>query len=166
MGTADCWKAGFTRRWHVHSNLSYTHDRVDGHSARVAILIMKLFPDASSDLVKAAVLHDLGEGMVGDLPYPTKMAHPELNDVLERLEAFAIEEMGLKMPELHEQEKQILALCDRVDAYLWAIHHERELVMQHPQWMKYKGDILTRAREFGVEIPVNKMMQEVFVGSY
>jgi hypothetical protein len=39
--------AGLTRRWHTNAHLNGTCDRLDGHQARVARIILALWPDAS-----------------------------------------------------------------------------------------------------------------------
>jgi hypothetical protein len=84
------WLAGSTHRWHTNPIFATTCDRVDGHSARVAILILQFWPAASAELLKSAIVHDLGENSVGDLASPVKRKNPDLYAALEALEVAAL----------------------------------------------------------------------------
>ena len=136
------WLAGFTHRWHTHPNLSVTADRTDGHSARVAILVLLMKPDASAALLRTAITHDLGEAVAGgDVSYPFKQAFPDINQKLEQMEALALAGMGLTLPDLTEEETRIFNLCDRLDAYLWALHHIPLIVLTHSGWTNHKSKL-------------------------
>lgn len=149
MNASSAWLAGSTIRWHVQPSLARTGDRVDGHSARVSILILTFMPEAPLELLRAAVIHDLGESQVGDIAYPVKLAHPEITAATEILERVALRKMGLDYPDLDEELETVLRFCDRVDAYLWALHHTPVLVLSNEKWVTYFRKLLAQAESLG-----------------
>lgn len=128
----DIWEATFTRRWHRHPHLADTGDTIAGHQGRVALLALVLFPSAHA-LHRAAILHDMGEAAVGDVPNPVKQANPVLKAELDRIEGAAMAAMGLPAVDLDARERDMLTLCDKLDAALWA-HHHRPSLMDEPGW--------------------------------
>lgn len=69
------WNGGETRRYHGFRMLM--EDTVGHHSFNVACIIMKVRPDASARLLRAALKHDIAEHKVGDMPAPSKRAAPD-----------------------------------------------------------------------------------------
>lgn len=69
------WNGGETRRYHGFRMLM--EDTVGHHSFNVACIIMKVRPDASAALLRAALKHDIAEHIVGDMPAPSKRAAPD-----------------------------------------------------------------------------------------
>ena len=120
------WLATFVRRWHCHHDLSHTTDPVGYHGARMAILALHLWPDASRDLMIACLIHDLGESVTGDIPWPAKNASPYLKQELDAMEGEALAAMGLGCKTLPRDTRRLKYL-DRLDAYLWAMHHKPKL---------------------------------------
>lgn len=118
------WQAGFTMRFHAHAHLSKSGDLVAAHSARVALLCDLLFPDASKALIVAAVKHDLGEMGVGDVAGPAKRDDPVLRAAIDRAEAARLAAIGVAIPALTDFEAGALKLCDRLDAWLFAMHEK------------------------------------------
>lgn len=144
------WNATRVRRWHTHPVLSRTDDFIDGHTHRVVVLLLSLFPDASRNLLVAASLHDMGEYASGDLANPAKKRYPELRSLVAVVERRGVLDLGLRCPYLtHEEEKQ-LWLGDRLDAWLWMTHHAIHLRVD-PDWRRAREDLLHRARDLGVE---------------
>lgn len=128
------WRATFTRRWHRHADLADIADPIAGHQGRVALLAVVLFPDAHA-LHRAAIMHDMGEAAVGDVPNPVKEANPTLKAELDRIEAIAMVQMGLPECNLDARELDMLRLCDKLDAVLWARHH-RPGLMDEAGWQR------------------------------
>ena len=58
------FRASFVRRWHTNTDLAQTVDTLAGHGGRVARIILKLWPDASTALLHWALVHDDGESVV------------------------------------------------------------------------------------------------------
>lgn len=122
----DIFRAGFVHRWHTNPDLAHTNDRIDGHSARVARIILALHPDPSFALIREALTHDDGESVVGDVKAPTKDKFPVIRDALEELEHIAIKDLWGDIVfrlDLSKEEELWLKLADRLDAYMWASHH-------------------------------------------
>ena len=136
MSLMTAWEATFTRRWHRHAHLADTHDPIAGHQGRVALLALMMFPTAHA-LHRAAIMHDMGEAAVGDVPNPVKNANPDLKRALDRIEAEAMVEIGLPGVDLDDRERDMLRLCDKLDAILWARHHKPDL-LDDPRW---QGDV-------------------------
>jgi hypothetical protein len=112
------FRAGFVRRWHANPDLCHTGDRLDGHHARVARIILALHPDPSVALLKAALTHDDGESVTGDIPAPAKdgdsaAEHSARCDIWGD-DCFA---------KLDVIELRWLKFADKLDAYMWAKHH-------------------------------------------
>ena len=139
--------AGLTRRWHTNAHLSGTCDRLDGHQARVARIIMALWPDASRELLIAALTHDDGEYITGDIP-----ATLFKTDDQRAYEAAAyITIWGDKFPSLSEEDGAKLHFADKLDAYQWAYHHAPHL-MGKPEWREAWAQIESMALGLGVEV--------------
>ena len=110
--------AGLTSRWHTNPWLTHTTDRLDGHQGRVARLIIALWPDASRDLIIAALSHDDGESITGDIPYPRGKTTEQQNDET----AARITIWQRRAPMLSSQDEARLRFCDRLDAAMWMLH--------------------------------------------
>jgi (p)ppGpp synthase/HD superfamily hydrolase len=132
MNMQRIWEATFTRRWHANPHMADTADPVGGHQGRVALLALMLFPREIA-VLRAAVIHDMGEWATGDVPYPVKEANPDLKATLDLIEAAAMLDMGLPVISLDPVQSDMLRLCDRLDAMLWARHHKPHL-MQQADW--------------------------------
>ena len=158
------WLAGSTHRWHTNPIFAATRDRVDAHSGRVAILILQFRPDASAELLRAAITHDLGECFAGDISGPVKRQIPDLSAALERLEGDALRSMGLGMPALAANDASLLRLCDWLDAYLWALVHRPDLVRSHPDWRAQLRRLQALANSLGLRRGFDAIMRGVVDG--
>ena len=135
------FRAGAVLRWHTNPELSTTQDRVDGHSARVARIILALHPNPSVSLLRAALVHDDGEHAVGDVRAPAKDDSGEMTRLLDKLEATAREQLwGTTIP-LWDSQKLWLHFADRLDAYMWASHHAPH-VLDGDGWPKARVRLL------------------------
>lgn len=138
------FRAGFVLRWHTHPELSTTRDRIDGHSARVARIILALHPAPSLALITTALTHDDGESVTGDRPWPYKC-----NKCFER-ERHARERMwGAPDPKLLAIDDLWLQMADCLDAYLWAQHHAPHL-MRNIEWVQHREAALSMAHDLDV----------------
>lgn len=160
------WLAGSTHRWHTNPLFAASGDRVDGHSARVAILILQFMPDAPAELLRAAVVHDLGENAVGDLASPVKRRNPGLYAELEALEAEALAVMGFDFPELPQDLAALLALCDGLDAYLWVVVHRPDYVERNQAWGAMFERLCTQASDLGLAEKFREIVKGVCDGKF
>ena len=147
------FRAGSVRRWHANPDLCHTVDRVDGHAARVARIILAMHPAPSLALVSAALQHDDGESVSGDVPADAKRRDPFLSDRLHVIESAAIVALwGDKTAiSLSVEERIWLKFADRLDAFMWASEHAPE-IMGEVGWRNDWKDIERRADALGVEV--------------
>ncbi|MEM8773851.1 MAG: hypothetical protein AAGF53_02395 [Pseudomonadota bacterium] len=117
------WQTGRIRRWHNQVNLSHTNDFLDGHYGRVARMMIMLKPDVSAEALRYALIHDDGERMSGDTPYPAKRKYPELALVSRDVENQERCRVWGPDPQLTEDELDLIEICDRLDSWLWALAH-------------------------------------------
>ena len=160
------WLAGSTHRWHTNPIYAATRDRVDGHSARVAVLILQFKPEAPVELLRAAITHDLGENAVGDLASPVKWRNPGLYAALAALEAEALSEMGLRFPALHADQAALLSLCDGLDAYLWAVTHCPQHVAARDDWRAMFARLRRAAAALGHRAKFDEIVAGVCDGKF
>lgn len=79
------WKRRFgrVRRFHTEG----IAQNVAEHSAGVALILLETVPDCSANLLRAAIYHDLQEGITGDIPATVKWdASEEFRNHLNGLE--------------------------------------------------------------------------------
>lgn len=106
---------GAVERAHVvrHSG-SYS---VAAHSWGMAMLLLQLYPEEFKRLVGFALVHDVPECLVGDVPSTSKVHSPEsdaLEDAINR--AFGLPEVT----KMGSREYWILKTLDHLELYLWA----------------------------------------------
>ncbi len=105
-----------TRRYHTRPEIN---QNVKEHSFGVALIISTLHPNPSANLLKAAILHDCPEGVYGDFLAPAKDKFPEIAEFDKRLAELYWEEIGIRFPELDEEEKIWLEFADRYECVLF-----------------------------------------------
>lgn len=142
------WRASFVRRWHTHPDLAASGDTNAGHQQRTALLVLHLHPDPSREMLIEALTHDQGEVGPGDVSGPAKRRNPDLATMVAFYEAEEIREQGIRETGLPDPEKRFVTMCDRLDAYLWMLHHNMRLA-KRMDWHKSKVAILEMSHEFG-----------------
>ena len=157
MTPLDIWRGAFTRRWHMNPDLSHLDDPICGHQGRCALLVLLLFPDASRDLLRAAVTHDQAEAVVGDLAMPFKQRGGDLVAAHAALEAAQLAQMGLAV-DLDRLDAFRLTLVDRLDCYLFAALRVPH-VLARADWIAAGDAIYDLAVELGVGPVVAAMLQ-------
>ena len=116
----DTWRATFVRRWHCNVDMNHVEDFTSSHSARMATLVLRLWPNCRKELLAALITHDIGERKVGDFPYDFKRANPGLAAQIGDMEDVAVVNFVGKnwVGELTEGEHRMLKLVDRLDSHL------------------------------------------------
>ena len=137
--TLPLWDSGLCQRWHTNPELSKTNDCLAGHHGRVAQIILKNHPDPSINLIRAALTHDAGEYLAGDLPYDFKIQCPEIAKQHSLYEAVARDTVAGPFPDLTDIENTWLKWADRMDAYLWASHHGADMTKH--DWIAAQDEI-------------------------
>ena len=124
------WLSGRVMRWHTNPRMAGTGDRLDGHHGRVAQIIIEVMApeQPSASLLIAALTHDAGEMVVGDLPGPYKSnVAPSVAADHALTEAVARDTIAGPYPDLSESDQTWLRWADRLDAYLWASWHGEDM---------------------------------------
>lgn len=88
------------------------------HSWGVAAIITMIHDDPSANLLKAAIFHDAGERVAGDMPAPFKWANPDIKGRLDDFEDSILLEYGVYkyVAALTEAEHKLLKLADYLEA--------------------------------------------------
>jgi len=145
MNTHDAYLAAMLRRWHANPHLSHTRQTIGHHGAAAAVIAHALWP-GDAEVLWACIAHDLGESATGDVPSPAKRANNTLAIELLIAEANALAAMGVSY-----QPSDRLDLVDRLEAYLWMMHHAAPQRLT-PEWGKSLAWIEGMALEQGVGV--------------
>jgi hypothetical protein len=153
-----------TTRW--HTNHLVPPQSVADHAAGVARFILWLYPRASVELLREALHHDDGEGVVGDIPGPAKSVYWHFAKEAADAEALARIEMGTHFGDLPEWDARILRLCDKLEAYTWAATMAPPHVVQRADWQEMNGKLRSAAWGLSQEIgaKVEGWLKEVHGG--
>ncbi|MEJ6397028.1 hypothetical protein [Yoonia sp. 208BN28-4] len=160
MNTAlAAWRACFVRRWHQNPEMSAEDDLICAHQGRCAVLVMALFPDHSAALLRAAIVHDLGESAVGDIAAPSKDRKPVWLMAHAQAEVAALADLGFRV-DLDDLDAARLKLVDRLDAYLFAALRRPHLTARDG-WRADRKRIEELAFDLNVATPVFMMLRGV-----
>ena len=95
--------------------------RVDGHSWSVMVIIYVLWPEHFAYLAPYAMVHDVPEAWVGDIPAPTKRYSKPVKDAVQIMESQIL--CSLDFPDDSELPlffKTLLKAADHLELYMWA----------------------------------------------
>lgn len=96
-------------RYHTVTTLQ--RETVGHHSHGVAMMCLILDPTCRKVVLQAALLHDLAEHVLGDIPSPAKREYG-IGEQVNALEDRLLTSAGLAMPELTSCELRLLKLAD------------------------------------------------------
>lgn len=103
-------------------------DTVASHSYGVALLILEIFPSAELRtmccLLKAALLHDIPERQIGDVPYFSKRLDGGFRDYVHTLEEAAVDDLDVYVC-LTERERVLLKTADLLEMCFFAYEQRR-----------------------------------------
>ena len=123
MSTTDILRGNYVRRCHANPDLAHVGDTNGHHQASVAQIVFHLMPDATINLIHAALHHDSAEQFVGDLPQPFKAVAPDFAEMHASIETAYLADIGADTSEqLTPINAKILKLADRLAAYLHVRH--------------------------------------------
>lgn len=124
----DLRLAGMVERYHTWPTLTRQSDAE--HSWQVARILLSIAPGDHRLLVHA-LLHDCGEIVVGDLPFPVKSRNPALREAIDGMESYHVRNMlALWAPELSpymesdldDRQKTLLKIADLLDMLEFGCH--------------------------------------------
>ena len=118
------------KRYHTVTTL--ITETVGHHSHGVAMLAALINPAASRELLLAALMHDLAEHQVGDIPSPAKREYG-IGDQVSELEDRLMRAAGLIIPVLRSSDERTLKLADIAQGALFCA---RELSLGNARMRK------------------------------
>ncbi len=165
----DLWLSGETRRWHCNAVVARVGQTLADHQGRCAQMVLALWPDASRNLIWAALHHDVGEYRTGDLSWTFKDGGPV--DVImahAAAEAQALADIcGRPMPPLSAADGLRLKLVDRLEALLFVrIHLPQEYARQGSGWREAEARILVSAVTLVVEDRLRAALEKLARGAW
>jgi 5'-deoxynucleotidase YfbR-like HD superfamily hydrolase len=134
-------KAGSLRRYHSVPTIGV--DTIAAHSFGVAMLtILMTNGNASLQLIKAALYHDLHETYTGDVPGPVKRFDNDIATIFLKLEDDFNRNHKLSVI-LTYQEEIVLSIADKLDGMLFCLEERRKgnrymdpVFHKFSQWIK------------------------------
>jgi len=132
--TIDFIVAGASvKRFHTVPTIQ--QETVGHHSHCVALLCTLFDPHASRELITMALLHDLPEQVVGDIPSPAKR-ELDFADRLEDLEQSILQQGFGYVPNLTKREAKTLKLADIGSGALFCLQEMRmgNSIIEHVFW--------------------------------
>jgi 5'-deoxynucleotidase YfbR-like HD superfamily hydrolase len=150
-------------RWHSNPDprLRKSGDTINAHQVRVANLCsdlckaMGIVP--SYDMMLAARNHDEAERVLGDIPGPAKQRFPALAAAYAKAELEVMTNMGLQWS-LSRQEADILDLCDKLDALIWAVRIQGFT----QEWCAAELHLRAKAKQIDAEVWLSEKIASIY----
>lgn len=129
-------EAGQVDRFHTEPTI---HNRNIGHHSFNMMLIIDWAYENNPpvEILRAAMLHDMHERYMGDIPYPIKR-NPLIEDNLKILESEINKEMRIYYS-LTKNQEEILNAADMLE-FMWYILQERRLGNTNHEWAFVKAN--------------------------
>lgn len=105
--------AGSVVRYHAWPTLQT--QTVGEHCWQVAMIYEQIFGVLSLPVERFIRIHDVAELVVGDIPFPTKRNNPELKAAFNKVEAQALEMLGIAEASVTELEATRIKVCDLLE---------------------------------------------------
>lgn len=125
MSVLEGWMAARVVRKHTLPHLR--EENIAEHTWGVLHILLSIYPNVPTIVIKGALYHDMGEHKSGDIPGDFKADNPEIRDHTERYELAAAklvvpEEMHNAL-ELLPSELCLVKLCDKLE-FAFSCYHE------------------------------------------
>lgn len=133
-----------------HTVTTLVRETVGHHSHGVAMLCVLLDPAASAKLLYAALVHDLAEHQLGDIPSPAKREYG-IGDQVNMLETKLLSSVGLDIPDLSATEVRTLKLADIAQGALFCAREislgNRQMSTVFHRYLSYAEQMVLTGRE-------------------
>lgn len=112
--------AGSVKRYHTWP--TFQTQTVADHTFHMLRIWLEIWGPPSPEVTTTILLHDLGEIVTGDLPFPFKSRHLEVKASIEAAEVDALDDMGYSQLRHVERrltvtEKARIKACDLIEFY-------------------------------------------------
>lgn len=145
-------RSGYVTRWHANADMAHIRETVAEHHARVAQIIFALHPNPRIELIDAALHHDCGEMVAGDVPSPVKELSPEISALLDDLEHKARADMRIPRATLTGLERRWLHFADKLAAYLHVRKWDAIMLNTLPYWKGHVEWLMEESDALGVAL--------------
>jgi 5'-deoxynucleotidase YfbR-like HD superfamily hydrolase len=145
-----------------HTMFTIQRETVGHHSHGVACLVLALNPEASRELLIAALYHDLAEQYTGDIPSPAKRDYG-IGDQVSDLEERLVKAAGLHWPNLTEAEQRVLKLADLAHGALFCL---REMSLGNDRMYEVYERFITYALQMSLKPEEYKLFLAIEEMSY
>lgn len=136
------------KRYHTVTTLR--EETVGHHSHGVAMLCQMLDPNASRELLLAALMHDLAEHQTGDIPSPAKREYG-IGQQVDELEDRLLSAAGLEFPHITPSESRTLKLADIAQGALFCARElslgNRKIRLVFDRYVSYAESMILMGRE-------------------
>lgn len=117
------YQAGQVIRYHAWPTLR--KPTVAEHCWRVTCIYVEVFGLPRAEVMYHCLHHDSGELWAGDIPFMAKGRVPGLREAMEASEAQGLEVLGLKLPDLTEDERRRLKISDLLEMHEYGMNEFR-----------------------------------------
>lgn len=138
---SELYLTSFVQRWHTHPRLAREGQNLGHHQWGCAALIAQLHPEPTTALVLAALFHDVGEAVTGDMPYTAKQRY---GDILGPMEKESQERLTGYRFHLTDEDNRWIKFVDRLESYLF-VKLKSPSVLAEPEWIKCRDWITKEA---------------------
>lgn len=156
MNVRYLWRMSRTRRWHTYDGV--TQNLAD-HSYGILLLILRLHPNPSIDLLRAAAYHDLSEGVSGDIPADFKWQNPEVAKTLRQANTDIEIKWKIRVP-LTIEDQLWLKVCDLLEALMFCDH---QIKLGNSYFEEPRGRIKEALGDLTLPPQLNRLLEEIDV---
>lgn len=152
MSIEQLLDAAYVKRFHTVRESQETQT-IGEHSYGVTLIICKLHPNPTVNLLKAAVYHDLAEKEAGDIPGHAKWRFPEYAAAFKDVEDVVNAEYEIEV-HLEPEERVWLACADMLELYFYS-RYRLFLRGSDPMWQIIMNRVhqwFTSQKDIPVEI--------------
>lgn len=116
----ETFRGGDVKRFHTHPTIG--SQTVAEHSWGVCVVLMRLYPDCSMQLLQTAVTHDVTEAETGDIPFLVKRLHPEVKTVFDKIEHHQESILNIAHNcDLSDEDRRRLKVADYVESMIYCV---------------------------------------------
>ncbi len=152
MNITETLRSGYVLRWHTNPEMNHATENLAQHQWAVAMIVQWLYPDASKDLIMAALTHDVGELRAGDLSHDFKRDNPEFAEQHDIVETIFRENICGADPALDHDEHTLLKIADWLAAWDY-MTRIRPGLRNRSDWLLQRMDVGKLAEDmFGGEM--------------
>jgi 5'-deoxynucleotidase YfbR-like HD superfamily hydrolase len=95
---------------------------VGEHSWQTMRILLAIWPQAPRNMLVYGIVHDMGEILTGDLPYPTKSLDPHLKKIMDDAEETCVLGMALEwsvppLRKLNDAENSVWKLAEMIEMW-------------------------------------------------